>query len=60
MQLTIPSPASAQVMQLPIALGAVVAFIADPSGLHPSRINYELGGCLAGGLVPGVSNLSPF
>ena len=41
-------------MQLPIALGAVVSFIANPSGHHPSKIDYALGGCLAAGLVPGV------
>jgi len=41
---------SAQVIQMPIALAATVAYVA----LRPGVIDFALGGCLAAGIVPGA------
>eukprot|EP00911_Craspedida_sp_UC1_P000855 UC1_evm2s650 len=41
---------SAQVIQLPIAGAATISYVA----LRPGVIDWELGGCVIGGLAPGV------
>jgi len=48
---TMDALGSAQVVQFPLALSAVIGFLVQGSG---HGIHWGLGGCLAAGLVPGV------